>query len=146
MGNFYRNGDVQYIQGNALYGYATEGNGFCVINIDMEQDRVVGHSVLWENGIYVPKQILDGIIKRNYGTNMIIKNVFLEEISLDNDKKKIDDYYVFPSFSYNIYKENEEVEKHDVETESELDELILKHNKIIITGEQKAGKTVLARK
>lgn len=36
--------------------------------------------------------------------------------------------------------------KHDVETESELDELILKHNKIIITGEQKAGKTVLARK
>ena len=112
----------------------------------MEQDRVVGHSVLWENGIYVPKQILDGIIKRNYGTNLIIKNVFLEEISLDNDKKKIDDYYVFPSFSYNVYKENEEVEKHDVETESELDELILKHNKIIITGEQKAGKTVLARK
>ena len=54
--------------------------------------------------------------------------------------------YVFPSFSYHIYKENEEVEKHDVETESELDELILKHNKIIITGEQKAGKTVLARK
>ena len=54
--------------------------------------------------------------------------MFLEEISLDNDKKKIDDYYVFPSFSYNIYKENEEVEKHDVETESELDELILKVN------------------
>ena len=72
--------------------------------------------------------------------------MFLEEISLDNDKKKIDDYYVFPSFSYNVYKENEEVEKHDVEIESELDELITKHNKIIITGEQKAGKTVLARK
>lgn len=144
--NFNRNGDVQYVQGNALYGYATEGNGFCVINIDMEQDRVVGHSIIWKNDIYVPKKILDGVTKRSYGTNLIIKNMFLEEISLDNDKKKIDDYYVFPSFSYNVYKENEEVEKHDVEIESELDELITKHNKIIITGEQKAGKTVLARK
>ena len=144
--NFNRNGDVQYVQGNALYGYATEGNGFCVINIDMEQDRVVGHSIIWKNDIYVPKKILDGVSKRSYGTNLIIKNMFLEEISLDNDKKKIDDYYVFPSFSYNVYKENEEVEKHDVEIESELDELITKHNKIIITGEQKAGKTVLARK
>ena len=112
----------------------------------MEQDIVVGHSVLWENGIYVPKKILDGMIKRSYGTNLTIKNAFLEEISLDNDKKKIDNYYVFPSFTYNVYKENEEVEKHDIETESELDELILNHNKIIITGEQKAGKTVLAKK
>ena len=62
--NFNRNGDVQYVQGNALYGYATEGNGFCVINIDMEQDRVVGHSIIWKNDIYVPKKILDGVTKK----------------------------------------------------------------------------------
>lgn len=144
--NFNGNGDVQYVQGNALHGYATEGNGFCVINIDLEQDKMVGHSFLWKNSIYVPEKILDGTIKRNYGTNLTIKQVFLEEISIDNYKKKIDDYYVFPSFSYNVYKENEDVEKNDVETESELNELISKHNKIIITGEHKAGKTVLAKK
>lgn len=53
---------------------------------------------------------------------------------------------MFPSFSYNVYKENKDIERHDVETESELNELILKHDKIIITGEHKAGKTVLAKR
>ncbi len=144
--NYNRNGEVQYVQGNALYGYAIEGNGFCVINIDLEQDRMIGHSILWKNNLYVPKEILNGEIKRNYGTNLAIKEVFLEEISIDNNGKKINDYYVLPSFSYNVYKENEDVEKHDVETESELNELISKHDKVIITGEHKAGKTVLAKR
>lgn len=144
--NFNRNGDVQYVQGNALHGCALDGNGFCVINIDLEQDKMVGHSFIWKNSIFVPEKILDGTIKRSYGTNLTIKKEFLEEISIDDHKKKIDDYYVFPSFSYNVYKENEDVEKHDVETESELNELLSKHNKVIVTGEHKAGKTVLAKK
>lgn len=144
--NYNRNGEVQYVQGNALHGYAIEGNGFCVINIDLEQDRMIGHSILWKNNLYVPKEILNGEIKRNYGTNLAIKEVFLEEISIDNNGKKINDYYVLPSFSYNVYKENEDIEKHDVETESELNELISKHDKVIITGEHKAGKTVLAKR
>lgn len=139
-------GVVQYMQGNALYGYATEGNGFCVINIDLEQDKMVGHSILWKNNVYVPEKIVDGTVKINYGTSMTIKREFLEEISIDNYGKKIDDYYVFPSFSYNVYKENEDVEKHDAETESELNELISQHDKVFITGEHKAGKTILAKK
>lgn len=144
--NFNRNGDVQYIQGNALYGFAIEGNGFCIIDIDLDQSKMVGHSILWKNKIYVPEKILEGTIRKSYGTNLTIKREFLEEISIDNQGKKIDDYYVFPSFSYNVYKENEDTEKHDVETESELTELISRYNKIFITGEHKAGKTILAKK
>lgn len=139
-------GEVQYIQGNALYGYAVEGNGFCVVNLDLEKSKMVGHSFLWKQSFYVPKKILDGKIKTCFGGTLTVKNEFLEEISKDSCKRKIDDYYVFPSLTYNVYKENEEVEKYDVETEIELNELILKHNRIVITGEHKAGKTVLAKK
>lgn len=139
-------GSVQYIQGNALHGYATEGNGFCVINMDLEQYKMTGYSFLWRNTIYVPKKILDGPVKICLGGDLMVKPEFIEEISKDSYKRNIDDYYVFPGLIYNIYKENEEVEKHDVETESELNELIAKHSKIYITGEHKAGKTILAKK
>lgn len=144
--NFNGNGDVQYIQGNALRGYAAEGNGFCIINIDLEQDKIVGHSVLWRNDIYVPQKILDSTFKRNYGTNLTIKEDFLKEMIVDNQGKKIDDYYVFPSFSYNVYNEDEDIKKYDIETESELNDLMLLHNKVFISGEHKAGKTILAKK
>lgn len=144
--NYNRNGEVQFVQGNALHGCTTEGNGFCVINIDLEQDRVLAHSILWKKDLYVPTEILDGAVKRHYRTNLTIKDVFLKEISTDNNGKKISDYYVLPSFSYNVYKENEDVEKRDVETESELNELMAKHDKVIITGEHKSGKTVLAKR
>lgn len=144
--NYNGNGDVQYVQGNALHGDAVEGNGFCVINIDLEQNRMIGHSVLWENNLYVPKKILDGALKINYGTDLTIRETFLREISVDNNGRKISEYYVLPSFSYNVYKDDEDMEKHDVETESEFNELIEEYNKVIITGEHKAGKTVLAKR
>lgn len=85
--NYNRNGDVQYIQGNALNGYATEGNGFCVINIDLEKNSILGYSILWKNNLYVPEKILDGIIKKNYKNDLAIKEAFLEEIRIDNNGK-----------------------------------------------------------
>lgn len=46
--NINGNGELQYIQGNALYGDSTDGNGFCVINIDMENEVIEGYSLYME--------------------------------------------------------------------------------------------------
>ncbi len=139
-------GEVQYVQGNALCGYATDGNGFCVINLDFGAGRMVGHSLLWNESFYVPKKILDAPIKDCIGRTFIAKREFIETIDKDRSKRRIDDYYVFPSLTYNTYKENEEVEKHDVETESDLMEVVQKYNKIVISGEHRVGKTLLANR
>ena len=139
-------GDVQYVQGNALCGYASEGNGFCVVNLDFDAGRMIGHSLLWKESFYVPKKILDAPIKDCIGKVFAAKREFVENLNIDVNKKKIDDYYVFPSLTYYTYKENEEVEKHDVETEKDLMEVIEKYNKIVISGEHKAGKTLLAKR
>lgn len=139
-------GDVQYVQGNALCGYASEGNGFCVVDLDFDAGRMIGHSLLWKGSFYVPKKILDAPIKDCIGRVFTAKREFVENLGIDVNKKRIDDYYVFPSLTYHIYKENEEVEKHDVETEKDLMEVIEKHNKIVISGEHKAGKTLLAKR
>jgi len=139
-------GDVQYVQGNALLGYASEGNGFCVVDLDFDTERVIGYSLLWNESFYIPKKILDAPIKADIGHIFTAKREFVETLALDANKRKIDDYYVFPSLTYHACKENEEVEKFDVETERELMEVIEKHNKIVISGEHKAGKTLLAKR
>lgn len=139
-------GEVQYVQGNALLGYASEGNGFCVVNLDFDTGRVVGHSLLWKRSFYVPKKILDAPIKSCIGRFFTAKREYIETLDIDVNKRKIDDYYVFPSLTYYTCKENEEVEKHDVETEKELMEVVEKHNKVLISGEHKAGKTLLAKR
>ena len=139
-------GDVQYVQGNALLGYASEGNGFCVVDLDFDTERVIGYSLLWNESFYIPKKILDAPIKADIGHIFTAKREFVESLALDANKRKIDDYYVFPSLTYHACKENEEVEKFDVETERELMEVIEKHNKIVIAGEHKAGKTLLAKR
>ncbi len=139
-------GEVQCVQGNALYGYTADGNGFCTVNIDIQNNDMVGYSFLWNGSIYVPKKIIDRKIKNCFGGFLTVKNEFLEDISRDNYKREIDGYYVFPSFTYNIFKENDEIEKHDIETENEFLETLSKYNKIVITGENKSGKTVLAKR
>lgn len=139
-------GDVQYVQGNALRGYASKGNGFNVVNLDFETGKMIGYSFLWNDSFYVPKKILDATIKDCIGRVFTVKRKFAEILNTDDNKKKIDDYYVFPSLTYNTYKENEEVEKHDVETENDLMEVVEKYNRIIISGEHKAGKTLLAKR
>ncbi len=139
-------GAIQCIQGNALHGYAEDGNGFCTINIDLQTDLMVGYSYLWKDGIYVPHKILDSKAKTCSYNDLIVKQKFIQEIEADSFKRKIDDYYVFPGITYEIFSEDEEFEKNDVEKEEELFELVSKYSKIIIRGEHKSGKSVLAKR
>lgn len=42
------NGTVQFIQGNALYGFTDEGNGFCTLTIDFDNFAIEGFSYIWK--------------------------------------------------------------------------------------------------
>lgn len=139
-------GELQYIQGNSLYGYSKEGNGFCVINVDIDNEMMVGYSCIWNNGIYVPKKIASNRINPYMNFELSVKKIFLEELSVDNYKRKYDKYYVFPSLIYSTYAENDVIEKHDIETEDELFELISTYKKVVVSGDHKSGKSLLAKR
>lgn len=139
-------GEMQYIQGNALCGYAVEGNGFCTINIDTQEMNMIGYSYLWKNSLYIPKKILSSTVRRCFGGDLVVRKGYLDEISKDSLNRALDKYYVFPGLTYNSFDEKAEVEKQEIETEGELFSLLARHKKIIITGEHKSGKTVLARR
>lgn len=144
--NINGNGEVLCVQGNALHGYATEGNGFCAITLDLESSTMVGYSFLWKGSFYVPQKILEASIKDCIGNMFTVKRDFIETIENDSCKRKVEDYYVFPSLTYSINKDNEEIENFDVETENDLMEVISRYRKIIISGGHKAGKSLLAKR
>ncbi|SHI86667.1 Calcineurin-like phosphoesterase [Dethiosulfatibacter aminovorans DSM 17477] len=140
------NGSIQCVQGNALRGYSKEGNGFCEVTMDLAENTMKAQSFIWEEDLYISKTILNSNIKKTFHGDIQISPEFLTELEYDNNKNRIDEYFVFPSLTYNIYTEAEEIEKHDIEREEELIELIETNNRIVIRGEQKSGKTILARK
>lgn len=144
--NINANGDIQCIQGNALRGFSKDGNGFCTITMNLKKDTMDAHSFIWKEDLYTHTKILNGSIKKTFHGDIQIDPSFLEELEYDVNKKKINEYYVFPSLTYSIYNEKEVMEKYDVEREEELFELIRMNKRIILNGEHKSGKTVLARR
>lgn len=142
--NINGNGDIQCVQGNALRGYSKDGNGFCAISMNFEKDTMDAHSFIWKEDLYTHTKILSGSIKKTFHGNIQINPSFLEELEYDVNKKKVNEYFVFPSLAYSKYNEKEVIEKYDVEREEELFELIRANKRIILNGEHKSGKTVLA--
>ena len=65
---------------------------------------------------------------------------------MDDYKKKITDYYVFPSLTYTRYNENNDAEKFDIESAQELMEIFTRYDKVFISGEHKSGKTLLTKR
>lgn len=139
-------GEIQIIQGNALYGYTEDGNGFCAVNIDLQNNNMNAYSFMWNGKIYVAQAISDGKLKSCWGNELIVKSDFVDTLDRDANNNEMDNYYVFPSLTYHDFNEKEDVEKHDVESETELMEILSQYNKIVITGDNKAGKTLLAKR
>lgn len=144
--NINSSGDIVVMQGNALYGFSEEGNGFCTVNIDMNSYDMNGYSFIWDNDIYVPNKILDARARRYLGNFLAVKEDFLNELELDLHKRNIDDYYVFPDLTYNVVNGDQTVEKVDIEEEKELLNLLEQYKKVVISGDHKAGKTILAKR
>ena len=140
------NKNVQFVQGNALYGCTEEGNGFCAITIDMDNYYIEGYSFLWKNNIYVPEKIIDAKVRRQVYGNIELQDEYYKQIAYDSFKRKIDDYYVFPGITYNKLDEKNNVQRYDMDEELELFELLDRRSRTIITGAHKAGKSLLAKR
>ena len=80
------NKNVQFVQGNALYGCAGEGNGFCAITTDMDNYYIEGYSFMWKNSIYVPEKIIDAKVRRQVYGNIEIKDDYYKQIAYDSYK------------------------------------------------------------
>jgi len=139
-------GEIQFIQGNALSGYAEEGNGFCSLSIDMNTMGVKGYSYLWKKDIYVPKQIIDSTVRSSLFGELILNDSFESYMSHDLYNRKIDDYYVFPGVTYDCVDTKKCVKHRCVENEKDFFEIINNKKRVFIMGEHKAGKSILAKK
>lgn len=138
---------VQFIQGNALHGYAENGNGFCTVTIDFNDYKMEGYSYIWRDSIYLPEKIVDSEIRRvNLCDEILLRNDFQKQMMFDSSKRCIDNYYVFPGVAYNVFDENENIRHIDIDTEQEMFEFIDNKESIVVTGEHKAGKTILAKR
>lgn len=138
-------GNVQSVQGNALFGFSYDKNGFCTVNIDFNERKLKAYSYKWSKDLYIPSKILDDEIKICNRNKLYINSEFSDFMVLDDDKRKIMDYFVFPSLSYTRFKEDSESEKRNVETSQEFFDVVEKYDRIIIEGGHKSGKTVLAK-
>lgn len=139
-------GVVQFVQGNALQGYAEEGNGFCALTIDLDCLNIEGYSYIWRDSIYVPEKIINTKIRAGLCEDILLLDDFREQIIYDSCKRKIDEYYVFPGVTYNMLDEDKNIQRFDIDDEQELLTLLDDRFRTVITGNHKAGKTLLAKK
>lgn len=140
------NGEIQWIQGNALQGEAVEENGFCSIQIDFSDKSIKAYSHLWKGNCYAEYQILNGEVKECFGTEFTVNQSFLKTIYYDMSGRKVSDLYVFPALTYKIFEDGKDAETHDIDDEEAFYELIKKYKVVYLLGEHKAGKTQLAKK
>lgn len=139
-------GVVQFVQGNALQGYAEEGNGFSTLTIDLDDFSIEGYSYIWDASIYVPKRIINTKMRADLSGDIILQDDFREQIIFDSYKRKIDDYYVFPGVTYNMLDEKENVQRFDIDEEHKLFDFLDGRVRTVITGGHKFGKSLLAKR
>lgn len=139
-------GMVQFVQGNALYGYAEEGNGFCAFTVDLDRCNIEGYSYIWHDSIYVPENIFNTKIQTGLSRDIILQDDFRDQIIFDLNKRIIDDYYVFPGLTFNMLDKKETVQRIDINEEQKFFEFLKDRSCTIITGDHKSGKTIIAKR
>ena len=139
-------GVIPWIQCNALYGSTYGAAGFCSLILDLDENTIKAYVHSWERNVYVPELIVDESIKYCYKGDISYSRSFVSGLKHDELNRNIDNYYVFPSLSYNQVKEDQSIETCSIETEDELFEVIQKYQFITISGAHKSGKTVLAKR
>jgi len=140
------NGIVQFVQGNALQGYAEEGNGFWTLTIDLNDFHVEGYSYIWSGSLYIPKKNIDTKLQNGLVGDIILRSKFAEQLIYDSCKRILDDYYVFPGVTYNMLDENENIQRFDIDEEQKLFDFLAERACTVITGKHKSGKSLLAKR
>lgn len=140
------NGTVQFIQGNALYGFTDEGNGFCTLTIDFDNFAIEGFSYIWKNNLYVPNKIIDTRLRTTVSEEIELLQGFKKQLLCDSTNRKVDEYYVFPGITYNMLDENDNIQRFDIDDERNLFDFLNNRSYTVITGKHKSGKSLLAKR
>jgi len=138
-------GRVQFIQGNTLLGECDDGNGYCVINLDLDIKEIKAYSFIWKKDFYDRKEILNENIKETCRGEVFHNEEFLKSFYLDENKEKIDKYFVFPITEYREIDEKEEIKSININSHEELMHILNLNDRIVFSGERKSGKTILAK-
>ena len=141
--NINKTGNLQWIQGNALYDPSASENGFCIVDMNLNSNKITGYSAIWEQDFYKTEEIIEGMIKKSFRGVFRSTVDFGSELICDNERQYIDQYFVFPSFSYNFIGNQD---TYNIDSEQEFWKLLKKHDRIYIYGDFKSGKTTLAKK
>ena len=139
-------GVVQFVQGNALQEYTEEGNGFCMLTIDVDDFSLEVFSYIWNNSLYLPNKIIDSKICTSPFGGIELQNDFQDQIIYDSCKRKIDDYYVFPGVTYKFLDENNNIQRVDIDDQHKLFSFLDNTSYTVIPGEHKSGKSLIAKR
>lgn len=133
-----------FMQGNSLSGDKNHTKGFNAIILDTKEMGVKGYSFVWNRDYYKQKEILQERLYEKSIHRLDLKDEFLSQIKYDDTHQLISAYFVFPTLSYTVTNE-EELETKKIENMCELKRTVYENDRTIISGDNKAGKSTLAK-
>jgi len=135
-----------YIQSNAFKDSTLKDNGFCVVDIDSTTKHMDVYSFVRKNNIYIHSPVLSTSIKK-YSVKGIRNNEdFQASLTLDQNGTPYEDYYCFPRIECRSFDENNNPTVLVIQTETEFTEFLLGKSRVSISGDQKAGKSLLTKR
>lgn len=139
-------GECLYVQGNAMADCSMRDNGFGVVDIDFNSQKVKAYSFVFEHDIYTHRCVADTNIHKKSNSGIVPLEEYERELEYDSYGEPFDNYYCFPGLEYTTFDEQHNPVRHSIKTETELLDFISARKKTTITGDRKTGKSLLAKR
>lgn len=134
------------LQSNAMFDPYAKNNGFDVIDLDFDSENIEVYSFIKKEDLYVNEKIVDCPMKKSRHNGIYNTDTFIEYLDKDDNGNGYEETYWFPGMSYEYVDSNNNTTKKDLVSEEELFQLLDEHQQVRISGREKYGKTVLAKK
>ncbi|MCM1991167.1 metallophosphoesterase [Oceanirhabdus seepicola] len=134
-----------YMQGNSLSGDRVHPKGFTTIVYDTNSKSLKGSSFIWNNDYYKETKILDELLQEKKGYNFVNTDEFKKTLYYDDNERRISNFFVFPTLSYNYTNEEEELETKIIDDNEKFIKIILENVRTVISGDNRSGKSTLAK-
>lgn len=136
-----------YIQSNAFNDSTLKENGFCVVDIDSKTKYVEVFSFVLNNDIYVHSKVGSTTIKRSSVNGIRNNEEFNAFLTLDQNGIPYERYYYFPTLEYQFFEDDDNNHTmYTIRTEAELMNFLVDKRNVFISGDHKAGKSLLAKR
>ena len=134
------------LQSNAMFDPSAKNNGFDVIDLDLDEENIKAYSFIKQGDLYTKKEIINCHIKKNGYNGIYNTDAFMDVLDKDDNGNVYEKYYWFPGMSYEYVDANNNTTKKELDNEEDLFKLLEENHHVRISGREKYGKTVLAKK